>query len=61
MTELLTLDEVADRLRVSRRQVDRYVASGRLRVIRLGWRSVRVRSTEVDAFIAACERRGHAA
>ena len=41
MTELLTLDEIASRLQVSRRTVERLVAEGRIRVLHVG-RRVRV-------------------
>lgn len=57
MTELLTLAEVAERLSISRRQVERYVAAGRLRTVRLGYRTVRVKVREFDAFIRQSEGR----
>jgi excisionase family DNA binding protein len=53
---LLTLAEVAALLRLSPRSVRRYVASGQLRVLRIG-RAVRVKPRELDAFLAACDRR----
>jgi excisionase family DNA binding protein len=56
MTRLLTLPEAADRLRVSARTVRRLVASGQLRVIKIGRRSV-VPESEVEAFLAAAFRR----
>ena len=56
MTELLTITEVAERLRVSTRTVRRLVASGQIRVIKIGRRTV-VKSSEVDAFVAAASRR----
>lgn len=52
MTELLTLDDVAERLLVSRRTVERLVGAGRIRVVRVG-RRVRVKSTELEAYLGA--------
>ena len=54
---ILKIDEVAARLRCSRRQVFRYIAQGRLRVIRFTPRHVGVKESEVEAFIAAAARR----
>jgi excisionase family DNA binding protein len=52
--ELLTLAEVAERLRVSRRTVERLVAAGRLRVVGVGRRRM-VTNREIEAFVAAVE------
>ena len=49
---LLTLDDVAERLRVSRRTVDRLVGSGRLRALYVG-RARRVTAREFEAFVQA--------
>lgn len=49
---LLTLAEVAERLRVSQPTVHRMKASGKLPAVRFG-RSVRFRPDDVDALIAA--------
>ena len=49
---LLTYDEVAHRLHVSEPTVRRYVAAGRLPIVRLG-RAVRVRPQDLAAFIEA--------
>ena len=54
---ILKIDEVAARLRCSRRQVFRYIAQGRLRVIHFTPRHVGVKESEVEAFIAAAARR----
>ena len=54
---ILKIDEVAVRLRCSSRQVFRYIAQGRLRVIRFTPRHVGVKESEVEAFIAAAARR----
>lgn len=50
--QLLTLDEVADRLRVSRRTVQRLVTAGELRTVRFGG-NTRVTERELAAFVAA--------
>lgn len=53
--EILTLDEVAGVLRVSRKTVNRLVAAGRIRPIRVG-RLPRVTRQELAAYIAAARR-----
>jgi excisionase family DNA binding protein len=57
VTELLTVAEVADRLRVSRRTVERLMAQGRLRPLKVGRRTL-VTSRELDAFVAHQEGAG---
>ncbi len=52
MAELLTIDEVAGKLRVSRRTVERLIAAGRIRPIHVG-RRILVTDRELDAFVAA--------
>ena len=49
---LLTVSAVSKRLQVSDRSVRRWIASGRIRVVRLG-RLVRIPETEVDALAAS--------
>lgn len=56
MTELLTYAQVAERLHVSVRGVQRLVASGQLRVIRVGRRPL-ITDKELEAYIAAAYRR----
>jgi excisionase family DNA binding protein len=51
-TELLTLQDVAERLKVSRRTVEREIAAGRIRIVRVG-RRIRVTTRELEAYIAA--------
>ena len=51
IVELLTLPEVAGQLRISRRTVERLVASGELRVVSIGRRRL-VTSRELAAFVA---------
>jgi len=52
MPDLLTLDQVADQLQVSRRTVERLVAAGRIRIVRVG-RLIRVTERELEAYVAA--------
>lgn len=49
---LLTLNEVADHLRCTRRSVERQIARHRLHVVRIG-RSVRVERRELSRFLAS--------
>lgn len=49
--ELYTLDELAQLAKLSRRQLERDVAAGRLRVVHLG-RSTRVPRVEVERYLA---------
>lgn len=53
---LLTLDDVAERLTVSRRTVERLVALGRIRVVHPSPGRVRVEPREVDAYLAAIRK-----
>lgn len=53
---LLTLPEAAALLRVSRRTVERLIALGRIRPVRIG-RRVLVSGRELDAHVAAASRR----
>jgi excisionase family DNA binding protein len=55
MSELLTIPEVADRLRVSRRTVERLIATGRLRAIAVGRRRL-VTDRELEMYIARSRR-----
>ena len=57
MPELLTLNQVAAHLQVSRRTVERLVAAGRIRVVHIG-RAIRVSDRELEAYVAA--QRGRA-
>lgn len=55
-----TLDEVAELLGVSRTTVGRLVRSGKLRVARLGQRTVRVSAEALGEFIKTQETTGPA-
>lgn len=50
--QLLTLPQVAERLAVSRRTVQRLIDAGELRPVRFG-HSIRVTERELAAFVAA--------
>lgn len=60
MSELLTIDEVAERLRLGRRTVERYIARGDIRSAKAGRRRL-VSIDELDRFVKAAERRGRVA
>lgn len=55
-TELLTLPEMAERLRISVRTVQREVRLGHLRVIHIGRRTL-FTEREAEAYVAAAYRR----
>lgn len=55
MSTLHTLDEVADKLRVSTRTVRREIAAGHIRVIHVRRRPL-VQESELEAYIAASRR-----
>ena len=52
---LLRIDELADRLAVSRSMAWKLIAQGDLRSVRIG-RAVRVRPSDLEAYIAGAER-----
>ena len=52
-TRLLTVVEAAERLAVSRRTLQGWIASGTFPVVRLSARCVRVRPEDLEAFIEA--------
>ena len=54
--KLLTLDEVADALRVSKRTVNRLVETGQIRLTKVRRRSL-VTEAELEAYVAAAYRR----
>ena len=56
MGELLTVKEVAAKLKVSRPTVYTFIGLG-LRFIKLGERSVRFRPSEVDRFVKTMEQK----
>jgi excisionase family DNA binding protein len=57
MIELLTLDQVAQAMRVSRRTVERLIGSGQIRPVKVG-RQTRVTPSEYENYLASARRRG---
>lgn len=55
--QLLTLQQVADRLQVSMSTVHRKVKAGELVVVKIG-RNLRVRPEDLDAYIEASRKAG---
>lgn len=53
---LLTVPETAERLRVSRRTVERLIDAGRIRPVRIG-RRVLVTERELAVYVASLSRR----
>ena len=51
--ELLTLAMVAETLKLTRRTVERLIASKQLPVVRLSKKTTRVKRTDLHAFIAS--------
>lgn len=60
MSELLTIPEVADRLRVGQRTVEREISAGNLRSVLIRRRRF-VRADELERYARAAERRGRVA
>ncbi len=56
MTELLTLPEAAQRLRVSRRTVERLIAAGRIRVLHPTPGRTVIAEREIEAYLAWLRR-----
>jgi excisionase family DNA binding protein len=56
VSELLTLDEVAESLRVSRRSVERLVRAGRIRVVHPVPRRTLIEQRELEAYRASLRR-----
>jgi excisionase family DNA binding protein len=56
MTRLLTLNEAADALRVSVRTVQRLIASGQIRPLHIGRRTL-VTEKELEAYCSAAYRK----
>lgn len=60
MSELLTIQETADRLRVGRRTVERFVAGGELASVKVGRRRF-IPADALERFLRAAEKRGRVA
>lgn len=57
MAELLTPDEAAAALRISRRSLERLVKDGRVRPVYVMPRRPRFETRELDAYLASLRRR----
>lgn len=55
---LLTVGEVAERLRMAKGSIYRWISQGKLRHVKLGHRAVRVRVSDLEAFIEERTRGG---
>ena len=60
MSELLTIQEAADRLRLGKRTVERFVATGELLTVKMGRRRM-VPVESIDRFLRLAEKRGRVA
>jgi excisionase family DNA binding protein len=60
VSELLTIPEVAERMRVGRRTVERLVAAGEIRSVLIRRRRF-VQETELERYVRLAERRGRVA
>lgn len=60
MAELLTIDEVAERLRVGRRTIERFLAEGEIGSVKVGRRRL-VPETELERYVRLAQRRGRVA
>lgn len=56
MTELLTLEEVAKRLLVSRRTLERLIRAGRIRAVHPSPGRTAIEVRELDAYLASLRR-----
>ena len=56
MADHYTIDEVASKLRVGKRTIERQIAAGRIRVIRIG-RRVFITELELEAYVASLRGR----
>lgn len=54
----LTYDEVGERLKVSDKQIRALVSSGRLACMRLGYRTVRISESSLDAYMKSISKKG---
>ena len=53
-SENLTVDEAAQRFRVSARTVWNWIAAGRLRSLKLGRRTTRIPADAIEEFLGRC-------
>jgi excisionase family DNA binding protein len=57
---LLTIDEVAERLRIGKRTVERFVAHGEIASVKVGRRRF-VHETELERYVRLAQKRGRVA
>lgn len=55
--DFLTVAEIAERFKVNQQTVRNWIDAGELSAVRVGARRVRVRQSDLDAFLAASETR----
>jgi excisionase family DNA binding protein len=55
--EFLTVQEIADRFKLNQQTVRNWIDNGALSAVRLGARRVRVRESDLEAFLAASQAR----
>jgi excisionase family DNA binding protein len=60
VSTLLTIDEVAERLRVGKRTVERWVAEGEIASVKMGRRRL-VQETELERYLRLAQKRGRVA
>jgi excisionase family DNA binding protein len=60
VADLWTVDETAEKLRVGKRTVERLIATGELRSMKVGRRRL-VQQDEVERYLRLAERRGRVA
>jgi excisionase family DNA binding protein len=60
VSELLTIAEVAERLRIGKRTVERFVAEGEIASVKVGRRRF-VAETELERYVRLASKRGRVA
>lgn len=56
---LMTIQEVADRLKISVRTVHAWIKAGKFQKVQISVRAVRVKKSSVDAFLAAATQENY--
>jgi excisionase family DNA binding protein len=60
VSTFLTIDEVAERLRVGKRTVERWVAEGEIASVKMGRRRL-VQETDLERYVRLAQKRGRVA
>lgn len=60
MSDLLTIQEAADYLRIGKRTVERFVALGDIGSVKVGRRRL-IQASELDRYLRLAQRRGRVA